>query len=79
MEALGGWGGKEDGRTRGVWSWSWSWAEGVGGKYGEGKRLLNDKGQWEVGDDAWGLLGLVWPKPGMFILDLILSWGEHGG
>jgi hypothetical protein len=36
-----------------------------GGKYGEGKRLVNEKGQWEVGDDAWGLLGLVWPKPGM--------------
>ena len=31
---------------------------------GNGKRLVNAKGQWEVGDDAWGLLGLVWPKPG---------------
>lgn len=41
-------------------------ASGAGaGKYGAGKRLVNDKGQWEVEDDAWGLLGLVWPKPGM--------------
>ncbi len=33
----------------------------------EGKELclINGKGQWEVGDEAWGLLGLVWPKPGM--------------
>lgn len=29
-------------------------------------RLLNAKGQWEVPDDAWGLLDLVWPKPGTF-------------
>lgn len=31
------------------------------------KRMVNTKGQWEVGDEAWGLLGVVWPKPGMFI------------
>lgn len=29
--------------------------------------LVNEKGQWEVGDEAWGLLGLVWPKPGEFL------------
>lgn len=28
-------------------------------------RLLNAKGQWEVPDEAWGLLDVVWPKPGM--------------
>lgn len=27
-------------------------------------RLVNKKGQWDVEDGAWGLLGLVWPKPG---------------
>lgn len=37
------------------------------GQIGEGKRLVNKKGQWEVDDDAWGLLGLVWPKPGMLL------------
>src|SRR6266536_2173583 len=38
----------------------------AGRKEGEGKglRLVNEKGQWDVGDEAWGLLGLVWPKPG---------------
>lgn len=30
-----------------------------------GTRVINAKGQFEVGDEAWGLLGLVWPKPGM--------------
>ncbi|KAH6724092.1 hypothetical protein DL95DRAFT_334728 [Leptodontidium sp. 2 PMI_412] len=32
--------------------------------------LVNEKGQWEVGDEAWGLLGLVWPKPDLLILGL---------
>jgi hypothetical protein len=26
--------------------------------------MLNNKGQWEVDDAAWGLLECVWPKPG---------------
>ena len=29
------------------------------------KRLVNDRGVFEVGSEAWGVLGLVWPKPGM--------------
>lgn len=29
-------------------------------------RLVNAKGQFEVDDDAWGVLGLVWPKPGKY-------------
>ena len=28
-------------------------------------RLVNGRGQWDVGDGAWGILGVVWPKPGM--------------
>lgn len=40
-------------------------AEGAGG---EGKRLANEKGLWEVGDESWGILGLVWPKPGELLL-----------
>jgi NADH dehydrogenase [ubiquinone] 1 alpha subcomplex assembly factor 3 len=42
---------------------AFSWAPW---KAGEGKNLLNAKGQWEVDDVAWGVLGLVWPKPGRF-------------
>lgn len=29
------------------------------------KRMVNEKGQWDVSEEAFGLLGLVWPKPGM--------------
>jgi hypothetical protein len=29
-----------------------------------GKRLINAKGQWEVPDLAFGLLGMTWPRPG---------------
>ncbi|KAL8833859.1 MAG: hypothetical protein Q9176_007777 [Flavoplaca citrina] len=32
----------------------------------EGKRgMVNTKGQWDVGDGAWGVLEVVWPKPGL--------------
>jgi NADH dehydrogenase [ubiquinone] 1 alpha subcomplex assembly factor 3 len=27
-------------------------------------KLLNQKGQWDVDVGAWGILDLVWPKPG---------------
>jgi hypothetical protein len=28
--------------------------------------VRNKKGQWHVGEQSWGLLDLIWPKPGMF-------------
>ncbi|KAI1375856.1 hypothetical protein F4677DRAFT_421020 [Hypoxylon crocopeplum] len=34
------------------------------------KRLLNKKGQWEVPNDTFGLLSLVWPRPDLLILGL---------
>lgn len=33
-----------------------------------GGRLLNDKGQFEVDDESWGVLEVVWPKPGELFL-----------
>jgi hypothetical protein len=35
-------------------------------KVNEGTKagMLNKKGQFEVNEQAWGLLGLVWPRPG---------------
>ena len=59
------------------------WEAGTGkGKDGEGreggplwsKRLVNERGQWEVEDEAWGLLGLVWPKPGGFWASFLRLW-----
>jgi NADH dehydrogenase [ubiquinone] 1 alpha subcomplex assembly factor 3 len=45
--------------------------EGTAGGGGEADdvmrgKLLNEKGQWDVDAGAWGLLDMVWPKPGMF-------------
>ncbi|KAL1839690.1 hypothetical protein VTJ49DRAFT_1255 [Mycothermus thermophilus] len=31
-------------------------------------RLVNEKGQWQAGEEAFGLLGLVWPRPDLLIL-----------
>lgn len=30
------------------------------------RTLLNAKGQWDVDETAWGVLDVVWPKPGKF-------------
>lgn len=32
----------------------------------EGGKVLNAKGQFDVSDHSWGVLEVVWPKPGMF-------------
>ncbi len=40
-----------------AFSWRPWEAEGRG-------RLVNLRGQWDVGEGGWGVLGLVWPKPG---------------
>jgi hypothetical protein len=34
--------------------------------------MINSKGQWEVDKEAWGVLDLVWPKPGMTVLRYVL-------
>jgi len=34
------------------------------GVMSEGGKLQNSRNQWEVDDHAWGILDLVWPKPG---------------
>jgi hypothetical protein len=42
--------------------------------HGRRARMINHKGQWECDDDAWGLLDLVWPKPGR---PLSIALGEE--
>ncbi|KAK3313768.1 hypothetical protein B0H66DRAFT_537020 [Apodospora peruviana] len=34
------------------------------------RKLVNAKGQWEVSADAFGLLGLVWPRPDLLIIGM---------
>lgn len=38
------------------------WAAGGGGA----RRLVNEKGQFEVPGEAFAALGLLWPRPGEF-------------
>lgn len=39
----------------------------------EGKKgLVNEKGLWEVGEEDFGVLGLMWPRPGRAFLFLFL-------
>ncbi len=53
---------------------AFGWRPWDAGKKGNGdgkdKRLLNAKGQWEVDDSAWGLLEVVWPKPGVYFFTI---------
>lgn len=44
----------------------------AGGNDGVG--LVNARGQWEVSAEAWGLLKLLWPKPGESLSHMILFW-----
>ncbi|KAJ5888209.1 hypothetical protein N7495_008250 [Penicillium taxi] len=32
--------------------------------------MINAKGQFELGEEAWGLLSLVWPRPDLLIIGL---------
>lgn len=35
--------------------------------WGPDMRLVNDKGQWEVKEEAFALLDLLWPRPGKIL------------
>ncbi|GAB1320832.1 NADH dehydrogenase [ubiquinone] 1 alpha subcomplex assembly factor 3 [Madurella fahalii] len=43
---------------------------GMGEGKGRRRRLVNDKGQWEVGEEGFALLGVLWPRPDLLILGL---------
>ncbi|KUI56957.1 NADH dehydrogenase [ubiquinone] 1 alpha subcomplex assembly factor 3 [Cytospora mali] len=38
--------------------------------WGPDMRLINNKGQWEVKEEAFALLDLLWPRPDLLILGL---------
>lgn len=50
-----------------------TWRPWLGSSNGNGntdkeelkKKMVNKKGQFEVDESVWGLLGVVWPRPGM--------------
>ncbi|KAL5118591.1 hypothetical protein ACEQ8H_003442 [Pleosporales sp. CAS-2024a] len=45
----------------------WPWDTSGQGRRMEG-RLLNAKGQWEIKEEGWGVLELVYPKPDLLII-----------
>lgn len=45
---------------------AFTWRPWLGKKDGQKNDMVNAKGQFEVDEQAWGLLDLVWPRPGMF-------------
>jgi len=45
---------------------AFSWRPWLATKYRN--RLVNNRGQWDTGDAAWGILRTVWPKPDLLIL-----------
>ncbi|PLN86242.1 hypothetical protein BDW42DRAFT_190155 [Aspergillus taichungensis] len=58
-----------------VFTWR-PWKAAVGGKGGEkGKKadMVNGKGQFELDEQVWGVLGVVWPRPDI----LIIGMGAH--
>jgi alkaline phosphatase len=44
---------------------AFSWRPWKGNKGGEKSAMVNAKGQFEVDEQSWGVLDLVWPRPGM--------------
>lgn len=49
-------------------AFSWRPWDAGGGLGGPRKgRMINQKGHWEIENEAWGILDLVWPKPGRII------------
>lgn len=46
----------------------WKAVEGAENDNAARDSMLNAKGQFELDESVWGLLDLVWPKPGMSII-----------
>ncbi|KAL2364367.1 hypothetical protein RJZ56_002714 [Blastomyces dermatitidis] len=54
-----------------VFRWRpWETGKGGGDSGGGMRAMINEKGQWEVSEEVWGVLKLVWPKPDLLILGL---------
>jgi NADH dehydrogenase [ubiquinone] 1 alpha subcomplex assembly factor 3 len=51
--------------------------------WGPDMKLVNAQGQWEVSEEAFAVLDLLWPRPGMFYTTTHVynkaRYGEHHG
>ncbi|POS85758.1 hypothetical protein EPUL_002431, partial [Erysiphe pulchra] len=48
---------------------AFSWQPWIARKDNQ-RKLLNEKGQWEVEDETWGIFEAIWPRPDLLILGL---------
>ncbi|OOQ91115.1 DUF498 domain protein [Penicillium brasilianum] len=54
-----------------AFSWRpWKAFEGAGDDRAAKASMINAKGQFELDEQAWGLLSVVWPRPDLLILGL---------
>lgn len=52
-------------------AFAWTpWLKSEGAESKDKASMINQKGQWEVSEDSWGVLDLMWPKPGMCCKDV---------
>ncbi|KAL8705380.1 MAG: hypothetical protein Q9201_001499 [Fulgogasparrea decipioides] len=51
-------------------AFGWRPWKALEGKGNDGGKMVNAMGQWQVGERAWGILEVVWPKPDLLILGL---------
>ncbi|KAL3474217.1 hypothetical protein BJX99DRAFT_232128 [Aspergillus californicus] len=49
---------------------AFAWRPWMGKEGGERNGMVNGKGQFEVDEQVWGVLGLVWPRPDLLILGM---------
>ncbi|RDW57560.1 Mth938-like domain-containing protein [Aspergillus mulundensis] len=49
---------------------AFTWRPWLGKQDGDKSSMVNAKGQFEVDEQAWGLLDLVWPRPDLLILGM---------
>jgi alkaline phosphatase len=49
---------------------AFTWRPWMSKKDGTKNSMINSKGQFEVDEQTWGILDLVWPRPGMYLFFL---------
>ncbi|KAL4921061.1 alkaline-phosphatase-like protein [Aspergillus aurantiobrunneus] len=49
---------------------AFTWRPWLGREGGQKNGMVNGKGQFEVDEQAWGVLDLVWPRPDLLILGM---------
>ena len=57
-----------------VFSWRPWEKPAMGGTKDQVRGMINEQGQWHVAEEAWAVLAAVWPKPGMFSVNIVVDF-----